>query len=66
MLMGIVYRFYCLKLLILLNIISKNKKTVQPKLHSFLKKLHTYFDSDTATDQIITPKAILFKTSAKL
>jgi hypothetical protein len=55
--------------LILLNLISKNKKTVQPKLHSFFKKLHTYFtyfDSDTATDQIITPKAILFKTSAKL
>ena len=49
-----------------MRLISKNKKTVQPKLHSFLKTLHTYFDSDTATDQIITPKAILFKTSAKL
>ncbi len=64
--MGLVYRLYYLKLLILLNLININKKTVQPELHSFLKKLHTYFDSDTATDQIFTPKAILFKTSAKL
>jgi len=44
----------------------KIKKTVQPKLHSFYTKLHSYLDSDTATDQIMTPKAILFKTSAKL
>ena len=55
-----------LGLLIYLNLKAKNKKTVQPKPHSFFKILHTYFDSETATDQIITPNAILFKTSAKL
>jgi hypothetical protein len=44
---------------------QKNKRTVQ--LHyTVLLVWQTYFDSDTATDQIITPKAILFKTSAKL
>ena len=60
------YRFYCFKLLILLNLMSENKKNCAAKAAQFFKKLHTYFDSDTATDQIITPKAILFKTSAKL
>ena len=43
MLMGLVYRFYCLKLLILLNLISENKKNCAAKAAQFFKKITYLF-----------------------